>query len=161
MKFVVTGAAGHVSKPLTELLLKKGHDVTVVGRNPKNLEGLVKLGAKTAIGDMGNVPFLTETFKGADGVYLMLPCRYSQFRMLRKHWSFATTALSWPPCLRSCPQWFLWSPSGFGVEPLWNWRCSLSDIRWPFSIGSGQAERGLVQVTAYCGPGSTELGRAV
>ena len=88
-------------------------------------------------------------------------CPYSQFRMLRKHWSFATTALSWPPCLRSCPQWFLWSPSGFGVEPLWNWRCSLSDIRWPFSIGSGQAERGLVQVTADCGPGSTELGRAV
>jgi uncharacterized protein YbjT (DUF2867 family) len=73
MKFVVTGAAGHVSKPLTELLLKKGHDVTVVGRNPKNLEGLVKLGAKTAIGDMGDVPFLTETFKEADGVYLMLP----------------------------------------------------------------------------------------
>jgi len=73
MKFVVTGAAGHVSKPLTELLLEKGHDVTVVGRNPKNLEDLVKLGAKTAIGDMGNVPFLTETFKGADGVYLMLP----------------------------------------------------------------------------------------
>src|ERR1700680_1426920 len=73
MKFVVTGAAGHVSKPLTELLLKKGHDVTVVGRSPKNLEGLVKLGAKTAIGDVGDVPFLTETFKGADGVYLMLP----------------------------------------------------------------------------------------
>jgi uncharacterized protein YbjT (DUF2867 family) len=73
MKFVVTGAAGHVSKPLTELLLKKGHDVTVVGRSPKNLEGLVKLGAKTAIGDMGDVPFLTETFKRADGVYLMLP----------------------------------------------------------------------------------------
>jgi uncharacterized protein YbjT (DUF2867 family) len=73
MKFVVTGAAGHVSKPLTELLLKQGHDVTVVGRNSKNLEGLVRLGAKTAIGDMGDVPFLTETFEGADGVYLMLP----------------------------------------------------------------------------------------
>ena len=73
MKFVVTGAAGHVSKPLTERLLKKGHEVTVVGRSPKNLEGLAKLGAKTAIGDMGDVPFFTETFKGADGVYLMLP----------------------------------------------------------------------------------------
>jgi uncharacterized protein YbjT (DUF2867 family) len=73
MKFVVTGAAGHVSKPLTELLLKKGHGVTVVGRNPKTLEGLVKLGAKTAIGDMDDVPFLTETLKGADGVYLMIP----------------------------------------------------------------------------------------
>lgn len=73
MKFVVTGAAGHVSKPLTELLLQKGHDVTVVGRSEKNLEALVKLGAKTAIGDMADVPFLAQTFKGADGVYLMLP----------------------------------------------------------------------------------------
>ena len=73
MKFVVTGAAGHVSKPLTELLLEKGHKVIVVGRNPKTLEGLVRLGAKAAIGDMGDVPFLTETFKGADGLYLMLP----------------------------------------------------------------------------------------
>jgi len=44
-----------------------------VGRSPKNLEGLVKLSAKTAIGDMGDVRFLAETFKGADGVYLMLP----------------------------------------------------------------------------------------
>jgi hypothetical protein len=59
--------------PMTELLLQKGHDVTVIGRSPKNLEGLIKLGAKTAIGDMGDVPFLTETFKGANGVYLMLP----------------------------------------------------------------------------------------
>ena len=73
MKFVVTGAAGHVSKPLTELLLEKGHDVTVVGRNRKNLEGLVRRGAKAAIGSMGDVPFLTETFKAADGLYLMLP----------------------------------------------------------------------------------------
>src|ERR1700730_6485044 len=73
MKFVVTGAAGHVSKPLTERLLARGHDVTVVGRNPKNLEGLLGRGAETAIGDMSDVRFLTETFRGADGLYLMLP----------------------------------------------------------------------------------------
>jgi len=73
MNFVVTGAAGHVSNPLTELLLEKGHDVTVVGRNPKNLRRLVKRGATAAIGDMGDVPFLTETLLGADGVYLMIP----------------------------------------------------------------------------------------
>jgi nucleoside-diphosphate-sugar epimerase len=52
-------AAGHVSKPLTELLLKKGHDVTIVGRSPKNLEGLVKLGANTAIGDMSDPEYLS------------------------------------------------------------------------------------------------------
>jgi uncharacterized protein YbjT (DUF2867 family) len=73
MNFVVTGAAGHVSRPLTELLLEKGHDVTVIGRNSQNLGRLVKRGATTAIGDMGDVLFLTETFMGADGVYLMIP----------------------------------------------------------------------------------------
>jgi len=98
MKFVVTGAAGHVSKPLTELLLKKGHDVTIVGRSPKNLEGLVKLGAKTAIGDMGDIPFLTETFKRADGVYVILPpCGIP---MIRRNRAFGTPRIS-PP--RSAP----------------------------------------------------------
>jgi uncharacterized protein YbjT (DUF2867 family) len=73
MKFVVTGAAGNVSKPLTEMLLGQGHEVTVVGRNEANLSALVERGATAAIGDLGDVPFLTETFRGADGVYLMLP----------------------------------------------------------------------------------------
>jgi uncharacterized protein YbjT (DUF2867 family) len=73
MKFVVTGAAGHISKPLTKILLEKGHDVTIVGRSSKNLEGLVKLGARAAIGDIDDLPFLTQTFEGSDGVYLMVP----------------------------------------------------------------------------------------
>ena len=73
MKFVVTGAAGHISKPLTKNLLMLGHDVTVVGRNPKNLKGLIDLGANATIGDMADVPFLTKTFRDADGVYLMIP----------------------------------------------------------------------------------------
>jgi uncharacterized protein YbjT (DUF2867 family) len=73
MKFVVTGAAGHVSKPLTELLLSRQHEVTVIGRKGQNVAELVRLGAKAAIGHMEDVPFLTKTFKGADGVYLMVP----------------------------------------------------------------------------------------
>jgi uncharacterized protein YbjT (DUF2867 family) len=73
MKFVVTGSAGHVSKPLTEILLKQGHDVTVVTRTAANVSALVKQGAKAAVGDMQDVAFLSSTFEGADGVYLMLP----------------------------------------------------------------------------------------
>jgi uncharacterized protein YbjT (DUF2867 family) len=72
-KFVITGGAGNVSKPLAEILLNKGHEVTVIGRSAGNLESLVNLGAKTAIGDLHDADFLTEAFKGADGVYLMLP----------------------------------------------------------------------------------------
>ena len=73
MKFVVTGAAGHVSKPLTEILLSKGHEVAVIGRTAANLASLVKSGASAAVGDLRDVPFLTKTFHGTDGVYLMLP----------------------------------------------------------------------------------------
>ena len=58
MRFVVTGSAGHVSRPLTELLLRRGHEVTVVGRKAENLAGLVKLGAIPAVGDMRDVSFL-------------------------------------------------------------------------------------------------------
>lgn len=73
LKFVVTGSAGNVSRPLTKLLLEKGHEVTVVGRNADNLRELVALGAKTAIGDLQDSVFVKKTFEGADGVYLMLP----------------------------------------------------------------------------------------
>ncbi|QNB06734.1 NAD(P)H-binding protein [Herbaspirillum frisingense] len=78
MKFVVTGSAGNVSKPLATRLLKDGHEVTVIGRNADNLSGLVKLGALAAVGDLTDVEFLTRTFKGADGVYLMLPPGWNQ-----------------------------------------------------------------------------------
>jgi len=73
MKFVVTGGAGNVSKPLTELLLRRGHEVVVVGRSEENLKSLVAQGAKAAIGDLADVAFLTKTFNGADGVYLLIP----------------------------------------------------------------------------------------
>ena len=73
MRFVVTGAAGHVSKPLTEILLGRKHEVTVIGRNAENVAELKRQGAKVAIGDIQDVHFLTKTFKGADAVYLMVP----------------------------------------------------------------------------------------
>ena len=56
MKFVVTGAAGHVSKPLTELLLKKGHEVTVVRRC--ELNGFSNI-APTALDIICVVPMLS------------------------------------------------------------------------------------------------------
>jgi uncharacterized protein YbjT (DUF2867 family) len=77
MKFVVTGSAGKVSKPLAVLLLQQGHDVTVVGRSAENLSELVEAGAQAAIGDLADVAFLRRTFAGADGVYLMLPPGWS------------------------------------------------------------------------------------
>ncbi|TAM98435.1 MAG: NAD-dependent epimerase/dehydratase family protein [Chitinophagaceae bacterium] len=71
MKIVVTGSLGHISKPLLEELVQKGHSVTVISSNPERKKDIQALGGTAAIGTMEDVDFLTTTFKGADLVYLM------------------------------------------------------------------------------------------
>ena len=76
MKYVITGAAGNISKPLAEKLLNAGHDVTVISRSAENIKSLTDQGAKAAIGSVDDVEFLKKTFSGADAVYTMVPPRY-------------------------------------------------------------------------------------
>jgi len=71
MKIIVTGSIGHISKPLTQELVKKGHEVTVISSNPERQEAIQALGATAAIGIMEDVDFLSATFTGADAVYVM------------------------------------------------------------------------------------------
>lgn len=73
MKYVITGGAGNISRPLAEQLLAAGHEITVIGRNAENLKPLTDKGAKAAIGSVEDVAFLTQTFTGADAVYTMVP----------------------------------------------------------------------------------------
>lgn len=73
MNYVITGGAGNISKPLSLSLLQKGHQVTVIGRSKANLQELIDAGAKTAIGSVDDVDFLTQSFTGADAVYAMVP----------------------------------------------------------------------------------------
>lgn len=76
MKYVITGGAGNISKPLVEKLLNDGHEVTVIGRNEEHLQELKSKGAKTAIGSIEDVDFLKTAFAGADAVYTMVPPVY-------------------------------------------------------------------------------------
>jgi uncharacterized protein YbjT (DUF2867 family) len=71
MKIIVTGSLGHISKPLTQELIQKGHAVTVISSRPEKQKDIEALGAKAAIGTMEDPDFLSATFKGADVVYLM------------------------------------------------------------------------------------------
>lgn len=73
MKYVITGGAGNISKTLAEILLTKGHQVTLVGRHENHLRELVAQGASAAIGSLEDVAFLTKAFAGADAVYTMVP----------------------------------------------------------------------------------------
>ena len=73
MQYVITGAAGNISKPLVLSLLQSGHQVTVISRNESNIKELADAGAKTAIGSLEDLDFLIKTFTGADAVYTMVP----------------------------------------------------------------------------------------
>lgn len=73
MKIVVTGSLGHISRPLTELLVKMRHEVTVISTNPDRQHDIESQGAKAAIGTLEDVAFIASVFKRADAVYTMVP----------------------------------------------------------------------------------------
>lgn len=71
MNIVITGSIGNIGKPLTQGLVQKGHSVTVISSKAERQTEIEALGAKAAIGTMQDADFLSDTFKGADIVYLM------------------------------------------------------------------------------------------
>ncbi|WP_158799093.1 NAD(P)H-binding protein [Pedobacter sp. L105] len=73
MKYIITGSLGHISKPLANDLIQKGHSVTVISSNPAKQKDIETIGATAAIGSIEDVSFLSKTFTGADAVYTMLP----------------------------------------------------------------------------------------
>ena len=71
--YAILGASGNTGKVVAEKLLANGKKVRVIGRNPKNLEGLVHEGAESFIADATDAAALTQAFTGAQAVYLMIP----------------------------------------------------------------------------------------
>ncbi|WP_394759015.1 SDR family oxidoreductase [Flavobacterium sp.] len=76
MKIILTGSLGNIGKPLTQQLVQKGHQVTVISSNVEKIQAIENLGAIAAIGSLDDESFLTETFTGADVVYTMVPPNY-------------------------------------------------------------------------------------
>ncbi len=52
MKYVITGAAGNISRPLSEKLLRAGHEVTLIGLKPEQRTVLSREGAQAASGSV-------------------------------------------------------------------------------------------------------------
>jgi uncharacterized protein YbjT (DUF2867 family) len=73
MNFVLTGAAGNVTKPLAYHLLTTGHNVKVISRNEDHLGEIKKAGASVAIGSLEDLGLIEDAFAGADAVYTMYP----------------------------------------------------------------------------------------
>jgi uncharacterized protein YbjT (DUF2867 family) len=73
MNYVITGSLGHISKPLTEQLVKAGHQVSVISSKASNAAAIEAIGAKALIGSVTDAAFINNSFAGADAVYLMIP----------------------------------------------------------------------------------------
>jgi len=77
MKYIITGSLGNISLPVTQNLIKAGHDVTVVSSNTDKKGAIEALGAQAAIGSVQDAAFLNAAFNGHDIAYLMIPSDFS------------------------------------------------------------------------------------
>jgi len=78
MNIVVTGSLGHITRPLTQTLVQKGHSVTVISSKPEKQKDIEAIGAEAAIGSVENVDFLASAIKNADAFYGMIPPNFSE-----------------------------------------------------------------------------------
>ncbi|HLZ87698.1 MAG TPA: NAD(P)H-binding protein [Puia sp.] len=76
MKYVLLGSLGNITKPLAQQLIAAGQEVTIVSSDAGKAPAIKTLGATPAIGSIEDVTFLTNTFRGADAAYIMIPPRF-------------------------------------------------------------------------------------
>jgi len=75
--YVIMVATGNIGSKLANILLDKGEKVKVIGRSAERLKPFVDHGAEAAVGDVSDVEFLTNVFKGADAVFALIPPNYT------------------------------------------------------------------------------------
>jgi uncharacterized protein YbjT (DUF2867 family) len=71
--FVVTGASGNTGSVVANSLLDHGKKVRAIGRHAERLQSLAGRGAEIFIAELSDAEALTRAFKGAEGVYVMIP----------------------------------------------------------------------------------------
>jgi NAD(P)H dehydrogenase (quinone) len=77
MNIIVTGSLGNVSGPLTEMLVRDEHHLTVVSSDPEKAAQINHLGASTLTGSLSDGDFVQHTFVGADALYAMIPFSFT------------------------------------------------------------------------------------
>lgn len=78
MNIVIIGSLGHIGKPLTQELIRKENNVTVITRNAGKQTEIEQLGATAAVGSLSDVPFLTKALTDADAIFCMVPPGYAE-----------------------------------------------------------------------------------
>jgi uncharacterized protein YbjT (DUF2867 family) len=74
--YAITGATGNIGSKVADILLARGEKVRLVSRDAARLQHYMEKGAEPAVGDLTDVRFLTDTFKGVKAVFAMIPPNY-------------------------------------------------------------------------------------
>ncbi len=74
--YVIMGGTGNIGSKLAKILLEQDQGITVVGRSEARLQPLVKKGAMSAVGDIADAEFLTQTCQGVDALFALIPPGY-------------------------------------------------------------------------------------
>lgn len=69
MKAVITGGAGFLGRKLAAALIKQGHELRLLVRNPRQEAELQGLGAGFVVGDLGDEASLDRACEGMDWVF--------------------------------------------------------------------------------------------
>lgn len=71
--YAVMGVTGQVGSAVAENLLALGKKIRVVVRDPEKAASWGERGAEIAVADYADAAALTEAFRGAEGVFGMIP----------------------------------------------------------------------------------------
>ncbi len=76
-KVLVYGATGVQGSSVVRQLLREGHHVRVLVRDPKKAQVLQQAGAEVLVGNLNNLESLTVASEGVNAVVLQLPLEFS------------------------------------------------------------------------------------
>jgi len=91
--YAITGATGNIGSKVADILLARGEKVRLVSRDAARLQHYMEKGAEAAVGDLTDVRFLTDTFKGVKAVFSMIPPNYGA-RDFRSYQNLVGTSIA-------------------------------------------------------------------
>lgn len=75
--YAIIGATGHIGSKTAEILLTRGEQVRVIGRDAGRLATLRGKGAEPFVGDIQDAAFLTRALTGVEAAFVMIPPNFS------------------------------------------------------------------------------------
>ena len=75
--YAITGATGNIGSRIADILLDRGEQVRVIGRNAARLQRFVDRGAEAAVGDLRENGFAAKAFSGATAVFTVIPPNFA------------------------------------------------------------------------------------